>query len=99
MNRWSDWEPAYQELRTALVRAQAQRNTRRGVTESGELGWVVYERQVMLDRVNLIRSRRGLGHVEEAAILAAEGQAVGHHDYTQKYAIGCADIAAAEATP
>jgi len=55
-----------------------------------ELEWVIYERKVMLDAVNAERFRRGLPPVTD--IGAAERCAMGHIDYTEKFALYCAEI-------
>lgn len=62
-------------------------------TATGELGWVLHERHVMLDTTNRLRASRGLLPVDEDAILRIETSASGHIDYALKFAIGCAELA------
>lgn len=91
MSTYIDWRPAYDDLRDVLVAEQEKRNQRRGFI-GHEPEWVQVERLAMLDRVNLLRSRRGYGPVSLDDVTAKENQACGHSDYTTKYAIGCADL-------
>lgn len=86
------WESAFQELRLALTRAQEERWKRDRWTQDGELEWVAYERNVMTEKTNMLRSRLGLAPVSIDAIRRVEDLACGHIDYTAKYAIGCADL-------
>lgn len=85
-------QAAFHDLRDALIRAQDERPHLQGIVRDGELEWIAYERAVMTDRVNMLRSRRGLGPVSSDVVRRAEDRAVGHVDYTQKFAIGCADL-------
>jgi len=55
-----------------------------------ELEWIIYERKVMLDAVNVERFRRGLSAVLD--VNKAERCATGHVDYTQKFALYCAEM-------
>jgi len=56
-----------------------------------ELEWIIYERKIMLDVVNAERFRRGLPAVVDVG--KAERCAMGHIDYTQKFALYCAELA------
>jgi hypothetical protein len=89
----SDWREAYDDLHETLMAAQAERGQRREWRADGEIGCARYEREVMADRVNLLRARRGLGPVSIEEIGRKERLAIGHVDYTSKFAIGCADLA------
>jgi uncharacterized protein YkwD len=55
-----------------------------------ELQWVIDERKTMLDAVNAERFRRGLPPV--ANVDKAERCAMGHIDYTQKFALYCVEM-------
>jgi len=57
---------------------------------NGELEWVIYERQVMLEAVNTARFNRGLSPLTN--VDSAERCAVGHIDYTRKFALYCAEL-------
>lgn len=82
------------ELKVALLTAAAARNQRDHFdTATGELGWVIHERHVMLDATNRLRASRGLLPIDEDAIIRIETSASGHIDYVQKFAIGCAELA------
>lgn len=61
-----------------------------------ELGWVLYEREQVLAAVNALRADAGKAPVSSDQLRAAETRACGHVDYTSKFAIGCADLVAAE---
>lgn len=75
-----------------LSKAQEERPKRRGVTESRELEWVVFERNMLLDLVNAERAKLSAPPVDMNAVLRIENSAVGHIDYTQKLALGAADL-------
>lgn len=82
------------ELHNALAGAQGQRGRRRGITSNGESQWVTYERAVMVDHTMalLLRHRLPLdAGATRLAVLDAEQQAMGHFDYTSKWALGCAE--------
>lgn len=82
------------ELKGALLDAAAERDQRDHFDiATGELGWVLHERNVMLDATNRLRASRGLLPVDEGSILPIETRATGHIDYVQKFAIGCAELA------
>jgi hypothetical protein len=82
-------------MRTTLINAQHERPKREDFVD-GELGWVTYERTVMLNAVNTARSERGLPPVTVTEIERVEQQAVGHSDYTQKFALYCSELARGE---
>lgn len=56
----------------------------------GELEWVLYERKVMLDAVNAARFIRGLP--PQYSVENAESEALGHCDYTRKFALYCSEM-------
>ncbi len=64
-----------------------------------EPGWVAFERQAMLDAVNLERRVRGLPHVTVAQVIRVENQACGHVDYGSKFALYCAELAMGDDKP
>lgn len=86
------WREAFDDLKAELAVAQDERPQRGNFPQGGELGWVRHERQVMTDLVNTLRARRGVGPVSMDAVKSKEQLAVGHIDYTTKWAIGCADL-------
>lgn len=94
------WSQDLESLRATLTRAQEERSQRQKFVQlengSTELGWVMYEREQMLTAVNALRSAAGRPPVSVDALEAAETRACGHVDYTSKFAIGCADLVAAE---
>lgn len=79
-------------FRRELAKAQQERPARPGVTDSGELEWVVFEREKLLELVNARRAKLGMPAVDMAAVMRVETSAVGHVDYTQKLALGAADL-------
>ncbi|MDT0307227.1 hypothetical protein RM780_09655 [Streptomyces sp. DSM 44917] len=87
-------------FRSVLTAAQGERPTRPGlvVLESGrtESAWVAHERSVMHQEVNRVRAELALPAVSLEAVAAAEEQAVGHSDYSGKFAMYCADLATGE---
>ncbi|MFJ4902902.1 hypothetical protein [Streptomyces sp. NPDC088727] len=86
-------------FKCVLERAAEERELRPELVpgpDGPECQWVAYERTKMLMAVNASRSERGLKEVTEKAVIKVERLAVGHSDYTLKYAIGCADLVAEE---
>lgn len=82
-------------IHAALVEAQQERLKRPEMVETSdgpEIGWALYERAVMLGVVNEIRSERGLVPVVQADVDRAEHLALGHFDYTEKFALACAEL-------
>ncbi|MFF8932398.1 hypothetical protein ACF1AO_34610 [Streptomyces longwoodensis] len=83
-------------LRATLAGAQEQREQRPDVVEGPdgpECEWAAYERIRMHEKVNEIRAERGLPAVPAEDILRVERQAVGHSDYSLKFAFYCAELA------
>lgn len=66
---------------------------------TGEPGWVLHERESLLEAVNRLRSRRNLPPMTAADVAAAETSAKGHIDYVTKLSYRLADLAAAEPNP
>lgn len=59
-----------------------------------ELEWVIYEREVMLKAVNAVRLQKNLLiEATMADVKRAESCAAGHVDYSQKFALYCAELA------
>lgn len=56
-------------------------------------GWIAAERRVMLDEVNEHRALLGKPPVDAAAIERVERWALGHSDYSSKFALYCAELA------
>jgi hypothetical protein len=54
--------------------------------------WILFEREAMTDAVNLERSRLGKSPVSIHDVEMKEQNAVGHSDYTEKFALGCAEL-------
>jgi hypothetical protein len=82
----------YERMYATLTAAQTERPQRQDMV-GDEPEWVVYERDTMWEEVNAARAERGLGPALLTDILHAEQQAVGHSDYTTKYALHCAELA------
>ena len=83
-------------LRATLTAAQEERAKRPDLVEGPdgpECAWAAYERTRMHEKVNEIRAERGLPAVPVEDILRVERQAVGHSDYSLKFAFYCAEIA------
>jgi len=58
-----------------------------------EVEWMIYERETMWKAVNSIRLQRGRPAVSVEEVERVENQAVGHIDYSQKFALYCAKLA------
>lgn len=81
-----------------VLREAAQQRDLRGDLDpaTGELGWVLFERQQMLGAVNRAREAAGRALVTEDQVRVAAMTATGHIDYAQKFALRCADLALEE---
>jgi hypothetical protein len=82
-----------------LMNAQKSRSKRMDLIDLPEIKgvpfdrvpeWNVYELEQMLDAVNQIRKNN---HASFDDIRKAERNAVGHSDYTHKFALYCAELA------
>lgn len=83
-------------LRATLAAAQGERDQRPDLVngpDGPECEWASYERTRMHETVNAIRAERGLPAVPVEDILRVERQAVGHSDYSLKFAFYCAELA------
>jgi len=58
-----------------------------------ELEWVIYEREVMLQATNAVRLQRKKPQITVEEVHRVEEMAVGHVDYSQKFALYCAQLA------
>lgn len=85
------------ELRETLDEAQKGRSARSGVSPTGEPEWITHERAMMLDATIALLIRHQLPIDADGtakAVTQAEENASGHSDYTQKWALGCAEYIA-----
>jgi hypothetical protein len=80
------------------MKAQEQRNNKKQwVNDPANIGkedleWVLFERQTMLDLTNQERKENNLPPIPIEEIIRAENLAIGHCDYTYKFALYCAEI-------
>ncbi|WP_329212301.1 hypothetical protein [Streptomyces sp. NBC_01708] len=82
-------------LLAALSAAQEQRGQRPNLVDGPdgpECEWAAFERATMHKAVNAARSENGLSPAPIEAIINAELQAVGHSDYSRKFAYFCAEL-------
>lgn len=92
----TDLKAATDMLRAALAAAQTERERRPAVVDGPdgpECEWAAYERTCMREAVNAIRSDRGLPPIPIDDIVRVERLAVGHSDYSLKFAFYCAELA------
>ena len=78
-------------LHSLLVMAQTERPARKELV-GDDMGWSIYERQVMLDSVNDLRKEKHLPPVTMEQVQQAETYASGHWDYTATFAVQCAKL-------
>jgi len=78
-------------FRVTLITAQKERDRRQEIF-GGELAWVIYERETMLNAVNRARAAYGKQPLPPAAVERVEGLATGHVDYTDKFALYCTEL-------
>lgn len=84
-------------LLAALTAAQEQRDQRPDLVDGPdgpECEWATFERATMHQGVNDIRAERGLSAIPLDAVTRVERLAVGHSDYSRKFAFYCAELAA-----
>lgn len=82
-------------LRATLSAAQGERDQRPDIVEGPdgpECQWAAYERICMHNTVNAIRADHGLPNVPIEDVIRVERLAVGHSDYSRKFAFYCAEI-------
>lgn len=82
-------------LRATLAAAQEQRDQRPDLVDGPdgpECEWSAFERARMHETVNAIRAERGLPAVPVGDIVRVERMAVGHSDYSLKFALYCAEL-------
>ncbi|MGW2010826.1 hypothetical protein [Streptomyces nigrescens] len=82
-------------LRSTLARAQEERGQRPDLVDGPdgpECEWAAYERARMHETVNAIRAERLLPAAPVEDIIRAEQLAVGHSDYSRKFAFYCAEL-------
>lgn len=76
--------PEFLELLRVLEAAQKERGS--------DLSWIVYERRMMWQAVNRLRHDRGRPALAVEDVERAERMAVGHTDYSRKFALYCAEL-------
>lgn len=82
-------------LFAALAAAQEERAKRFGLVDGPdgpECEWAAYERARMHETVNEIRAERGLPALPVEDVVRVERLAVGHSDYSRKFAFYCAEL-------
>lgn len=92
----SSLKVATDTLHATLAAAQEQREQRPDLIDGPdgpECEWAAYERTCMHTTVNELRADRGLPPVPVEDIVRVERLAVGHSDYSRKYAFYCAELA------
>ena len=90
-----DYRALTDHFEEVLIEASAERQSRPDMVEdegTREPGWVVHERAVMRQEVDSVRAARAMPPISDAAMQRAEALALGHSDYTRKFALGCADL-------
>lgn len=92
-----------EEFHTILIRAAKSRPERGGWVDDlcepwprQQPQWVLYERQQMLEAVNVERLTRGLESASESDVKRVEQMAEGHTDYGSKFALYCTELALGE---
>ncbi|MFE9832477.1 hypothetical protein ACFYPK_28080 [Streptomyces halstedii] len=86
-----------ERLLAALTSAQEQRDQRQGFVDGPdgpECEWAAFERTTMHQGVNEIRAEYGLPPIPLEVVTRVEGLAVGHSDYSWKFAFYCAELVA-----
>lgn len=89
----SDFAANVESFMTILRKAQAERSNRQRFGPTGELEWVVFERETMFMAVHAKRAKMGKRPIGIDMIKRAERSASGHADYSSKFALYCAELA------
>ena len=87
-----------------LEKAQEQRGKLAGRVDSEHdrfpiERWILHERKTMHDEVNLERSKVGKAPVPIEAVVRVERMAVGHSDFSSKFALYCAELVVHDPEP
>jgi hypothetical protein len=85
----------FERFLKVLRDAQEQRPQRQEIV-GNTYGWVIYERTVMFEEVNKVRTERGKPLVGMYDIVWYERMALGQSDYSRKFALYCAELARAD---
>lgn len=75
------------QLLQTLAKAQEKRR------EVNDDSWIEHEFTTMLNAVNIERVRRRLSPTTRTELQLREQQALGHVDYSSKFALYCAELA------
>ena len=90
-----EWQNLIEIFRKTLMEAQTHRDEKSQWIDN-ELGWIIYEREVMFNLTNKEREKRGLNPITMQNIKSCENSACGHVDYTSKFSLSCAELAVGE---
>lgn len=77
----------HKHMREVLAGVQAKRE------EVSDDSWIRREQEAMLQAVNIERVRRRLSPITMEMLIRREQLAVGHTDYSVKFALYCAELA------
>lgn len=83
------------QLHQVFLDAASKRPLRSDLVDVGgrsELGWVVFERDTMFDAVTRERAKLGKAPVPMKDVERVETMAMGHCDYSSKFALYCAEL-------
>lgn len=78
-------------LRAQLLKTLAAAQERR--KEVSDDSWIEHEFSTMLNAVNTERARRRLSPTTRTELKLREQNAIGHVDYSSKFALYCAELA------
>lgn len=88
----------YERFHRTLIAAQEERPRRDDLVKlpdgAEECGWVAFERETMHRTVNQVRAENGMDLIPIERVERVERLAEGHSDYTFKFALYCAELAA-----
>lgn len=87
----TSFRPMFQKMLDILSEAQTHRHERDHWV-GGELEWIKMEQQSMLEAVNEEREKLRRVKITMEDLIRVEQTAVGHSDYSRKFAAGCARL-------
>jgi hypothetical protein len=91
-----EFKEALESLRKTFNEASSHRDERPGyvTTDDHQIDpkWAVFERQTMLEAVNVMRVTYGLEPIAIEKVGRAERCATGHSDYYLKFPLYCAEL-------
>ena len=89
----------FKKFLEALEKAQKKRPEKSNWLSNSEIEWMVFERETMLNLINSERKSIGKNPIDMNKVIKVENQAVGHFDYSRKFALYCSELVESDNMP